>query len=493
MIYGDKYMIFNSIQYLLFLPITVLMYYIMPKKLRYIWLLIVSYYFYMCWNFKYAALIALSTLITYLSGIGIQFCRKKLSNHEVFAKLIVAVSLVSNLGILLFFKYFEWILNNINQLLHLSISSPFSLVLPVGISFYTFQALSYTIDVYRRKITAEKNFFRYALFVSFFPQLVAGPIERSGNLLSQLKGIDCKKIDFAKIRDGLCLILYGFFLKLVIADRASILVDTVFNNYTKYGFIELMTAAVLFAFQILCDFNGYTIIAQGSAVMLGITLMDNFRQPYLAVSVNDFWRRWHISLTSWFTDYLYIPLGGNRKGTFRKMANTMIVFLVSGIWHGASWHFAAWGGLHGLYQNFETGIRTQRRKLHVQKGAIKFSTRLLRALIVFTLVDIAWVFFRAPDCGTAILFFRQMSVSFQNVSLLELGLKGYDWFIIIFSIITMFCVDILHEKRIQIRKWLYAENLWFRWLIYLAAFWIILLFGVYGASYDVSQFIYFQF
>lgn len=486
-------MIFNSIQYILFLPFTVLIYYIMPKKLRYIWLLVVSYYFYMCWNFKYAALIAVSTLITFLSSLGIQICREKLGNYKIWTKLIVTVSLVSNLGILIFFKYFEWILNNINQLLHLNISSPFSLVLPVGISFYTFQALSYTIDVYRGKVTAEKNFLRYALFVSFFPQLVAGPIERSGNLLSQLNDIDYKKIDFSRIRDGLCLILYGFFLKIVIADRVSILVDTVFNNYTQYGFIELAVAAVLFAIQILCDFNGYTIIAQGSAAMLGISLMDNFRQPYLAISVNDFWRRWHISLTSWFTDYLYIPLGGNRKGVFRKMINTMVVFLVSGIWHGASWHFVAWGGIHGLYQNIETGVRTIKHKLQTPSSTIKFSTRMLRIFVVFVLTDIAWVFFRAPDCGTAILFFRQMFTSFQEVSLLKLGLKEHDWIIIMFSIIIMFCVDVLHEKGIKIREWLYSENLWFRWIIYFTAFWVILLFGVYGANYDVSQFIYFQF
>lgn len=486
-------MIFNSMHFLIFLPLVTIIYYIIPKKVRYLWLLVISYYFYMCWNPKYAVLIALSTVITFLSGIGIEFCREKMDNAGRAAKAVVAVSFVSNLGILIFFKYFDWILNNINQVFHIQITSPFSFILPVGISFYTFQALGYTVDVYRKEIKAEKNILRYALFVSFFPQLVAGPIERSKNLLLQLRDVDKKRIDLDEIRDGLCLILYGFFLKIVVSDRVAIVVDTIFDHYTEYGFVELAVGAGLFAIQILCDFNGYTTIAKGSARMLGIKLMDNFRQPYLAVSIKEFWRRWHISLTSWFTDYLYIPLGGSRKGTFRKMINTMIVFFVSGLWHGASWHYVAWGVLHGVYQNIETGFRELKKKWKIQSKKIAFSTRVLRTIGVFVLTDIAWVFFRAPSCREALWYFRQMFTSYQNVSLLELGFQWYDWLLVILSILVVFVVDVLHEKGIRIREWIYQEKLWFRWLIYLAAFWCVLMFGIYGVDYDTSQFIYFQF
>ena len=241
-------MLFNSVQFLVFLPIVALLYYLMPRKARSVWLLVVSYYFYMCWNPKYVVLIAISTVVTYLSGIGIETMQKKHPDKDIYAKGVVAASFAVNLGILIFFKYFNWLLGIAGTALHLSIESPFSFVLPVGISFYTFQALGYTVDIYRGegKISAERNIVRYALFVSFFPQLVAGPIERSGNLLTQIEHIREKKIDWQEIRDGLCLMLYGFFLKLVIADRAAVLVDYVLEGYTYYGFVELAVAFVLF-------------------------------------------------------------------------------------------------------------------------------------------------------------------------------------------------------------------------------------------------------
>ncbi len=447
----------------------------------------------MCWNPKYIILIAFSTLITFLSGLGIQFYKDKGLNHKVFPKIIVAITFISNLGLLIFFKYLSWLLDNINYLFHLQIVSPFSLVLPVGISFYTFQTLGYTIDVYRGDVKAEKNIIRYALFVSFFPQLVAGPIERSKNLLNQLKNIYNSTINFFEIKNGLCLILYGMFLKIVMADRIALLVDTVFEHYAEYGFVELSIAAILFSIQILCDFNGYSIIAKGSAQILGIKLMNNFRQPYLATSFKDFWRRWHISLTSWFTDYLYIPLGGSRKGTFRQIINTLIVFFVSGLWHGASWHYVIWGFLHGIYQITEIGINKFKCTFKIPSHNSAFSTRIAKTCFIFLLTNITWIFFRADSCRDALFFFRQMFVSFQKVPLSALGFQWHDWLITIFSILIMLVVDILHEKKIEIRKLLYHENLWFRWLIYLTAFWSVLLFGIYGVDYDTSQFIYFQF
>ena len=340
-------MLFNSLEFLIFFPIVTLVYFLIPKKVRYLWLLGASYYFYSCWNAQYALLMATSTLITYLSGFFIEKAKTDRGR-----KLSVAVSFILNLAILFYFKYFYFTMDNINMvrgLFGLSELQPkFDVILPVGISFYTFQALSYTMDVYRKEITHERNLFRYALFVSFFPQLVAGPIERSKNLLTQLR--DDHKFDYNRVRYGLLVMLWGFFLKLVIADRAAILVNTVYDRYTEFGGAMLLLATVCFAIQIYCDFASYSIIAKGAARVMGFELMDNFRQPYFSTSIAEFWRRWHISLSSWFKDYLYIPLGGNRKGTVRKYFNLMVVFLVSGLWHGASWNFVIWGALHGIYQ-----------------------------------------------------------------------------------------------------------------------------------------------
>lgn len=483
-------MLFNSIEYLIFFPLVVLIYYVIPKKCRYIWLLLASYYFYMCWSPKYAVLIALSTIITYLSGLALDKANTW-GYRATLAKLIVILSCVSNLSILFFYKYFQWIVDNINNIFHSSLSIPFSIVLPVGISFYTFQALSYTMDVYRGEIKAEKNIIRYALFVSFFPQLVAGPIERSSNLLVQIDEIHEKRFDYRNVRSGLCLMIYGMFLKLVISDRAAIYVDNVFERYSQCGFLELALAAALFAVQILCDFNGYSTIAKGSAKVLNIDLMDNFKQPYLATSIKQFWRRWHISLTSWFTDYLYKPLGGSRKGIMRKMLNTMIVFGVSGLWHGASWHYVAWGILHGIYQNIGTALDRFHNKNQPKETTIL--GKIVRIVMTFMITDIAWVFFRAESCSQAIGFFRQMFISFREQSLLKFGLQIHDWLILGMAVVILLIVDVMHENGIRFREKIFAMPIYFRWIVYMLAVWGVLIFGIYGVEYDASQFIYFQF
>ena len=267
-------------------------------------------------------------------------------------KFFVALSFILNLSLLFFFKYFDFTVENINFVLARCnleiITPPFDFLLPVGISFYIFQALSYTMDVYRKEIYVERNFLKYALFVSFFPQLVAGPIERSKNLLKQISTDNV--FSYENFRRGLLIMLWGYFQKIVIADRIGILVDTVYGNVGKYAGGYYLLASVLFAVQIYCDFSGYSLIAAGAARVMGFQLMENFNCPYFAKSVAEFWRRWHISLTSWFRDYLYIPLGGNQKGTVRKYLNVMIVFLVSGLWHGAQWTYVVWGGLNGLFQ-----------------------------------------------------------------------------------------------------------------------------------------------
>lgn len=332
----------------------------------------------------------------------------------------------------------------------------------------------------------------YALFVSFFPQLVAGPIERSGNLLKQIQNIkELRLWNYSRIKDGLMLMFWGLFQKLVIADRASILVNQVYNNYQNYGFIELAIASILFAFQIYCDFGGYTSIARGAAKVMGFSLMGNFRQPYLATNIKEFWRRWHVSLTSWFTDYLYIPLGGNRRGYAKKYLNILIVFVASGLWHGAAWHFVAWGLIHAIFQIIgDIRGRVQKR---IYKGGSRasFSKHLREGILTFILVDFAWVFFAADSIHHALRIFKQMlSVT---TSLFKLGLDRANGQILIGGIIILFVIDILHEKGVSVLKLVNSQEIWFRMLIYLSLIWSIIMFGVYGVGYDTSQFIYFQF
>lgn len=366
----EAVMLFNTVDYLIFLLIVVTVYFCVPKKMRNVWLFIVSCYFYMQWNARYIVLLYISITLTYSCGILIERLRISAKNVEEsckadqdeilrknrnLQKICLAVCILLNLGILGFYKYFSFGVQWINRLLavfHLEgINIEHKILLPVGISFYTLQALGYLMDVYRGEIYAEKNFLRYALFVSFFPQLVAGPIERSRNLLVQLGTI--RSFRYENLQKGMLLVLYGMFLKMVIADRAAVFVDTVYENSAAYPGFYIVVATVFFAIQIYCDFYGYSTIARGSALIMDIHLMDNFNAPYFAKSVKEFWRRWHISLSGWFRDYLYIPLGGNRKGSVRKQVNLLSVFMVSGLWHGASAAFIFWGLLNGIYQVVE--------------------------------------------------------------------------------------------------------------------------------------------
>ena len=326
-------MLFNSFDFVVFFPIVLLVYFVIPKKTRYIWLLVASYYFYMGWNAVYALLLLFSTVITYFSGLLLA----KLKDKERKKKLVVAGCVIANFGILFVFKYLSFAAGTVIQIAN-SFGARWeepeiNLLLPVGISFYIFQAVGYMIDVYRKQIEAEKNFFRYALFVSFFPQLVAGPIERSKNFLPQIQNLHKVKLwDFDRIRSGALIMLYGYIMKMIIADRAAIFVDTVYaiDNYEDYAGFTVLVAAILFSVQIYCDFAGYTFIAIGAARIMGVSLMNNFNAPYFAASIKEFWDKWHISLSSWFRDYLYFPLGGSRKGKFRKYLNIFIVFAVSG-------------------------------------------------------------------------------------------------------------------------------------------------------------------
>lgn len=346
-------MIFNSYSFMFFSPIILFVYFVVPKKYRYIWLLIASYYFYMSWNIKYVIFLMVSTCLTFFSGLVLNKVTSEDKKNK--RKFILILCLFLNLGILCYFKYFDFFANNINYFLSkLSISlitNPFDIMMPLGISFYTFQSLSYIIDVYRGNSEVRKNILKYALFVSFFPTICAGPIERANNLLFQIEHIHkVNLIDFDRIKKGCLQMVWGFFLKMVIADRIAVLVSEVHDNYHMYGSTVLILAALLYGVQIYCDFSSYSTIAIGASHIMGFKLKDNFNVPYLSSSVAEFWRRWHISLSSWFKDYIYIPLGGNRCSKSRKYLNVMITFLVSGLWHGASWNFILWGGMHGAFQ-----------------------------------------------------------------------------------------------------------------------------------------------
>lgn len=494
-------MIFNSISFLIFFPVVVLIYFIVPGRARPYWLLIASYYFYMCWNVKYVVLILASTVTTWIAGRMIGIFERK-----VVKRAVLGVCLTFDLGLLFFFKYFDFFLDNCNKILGklgwALLDKPFDILLPVGISFYTFQALGYTLDVYRGKIRPEKNFFQYALFVSFFPQLVAGPIERSDNLLRQIHQMkELRLWDYENVTKGLMLMVWGLFQKMVLADRAAILVNTVFNCYYMYGTVALVAGAVGFALQIYCDFASYSTIAIGAAKVLGFELMENFNTPYFARSVSEFWRRWHISLSTWFRDYIYIPLGGSRCSRGRKYWNLLVTFAVSGLWHGAGWTFLAWGFLHGAYQivgDLTKGIKGRiNALLHTKTES--FSYKAAQVVITFGLVDIAWIFFRAGNIRTALEYCWRIVTKWDpwslfNGELYTLGLDRAEFNILLTASAVLFLVDLIrYRKRQTISEFLVQQCIWFRWGALFAMMAATLVFGIYGIRFESSQFIYFQF
>ena len=500
-------MLFNSYQFLIFFPAVVLIYFLIPHRVRYIWVLISSYYFYMCWSAPYALLLAASTLVTYGGSIAVSRVRKRFSKDEAgrgkkWCISILAVTFSLNLAILIFFKYSDFVLEYLNQLMNRAgvvFSKPeFDILLPVGISFYIFQALGYSMDVYRGDVEAESNVLRYAAFVSFFPQLVAGPIERSSNLLRQF--YEKHSFDLERVKRGLMLMIWGYIQKMVVADRLSVLVDQVFAGSSMFGSIELLTGAVFFAFQIYCDFAGYSNIAIGAAQVMGFRLMENFNCPYLARSVAEFWRRWHISLSTWFRDYLYFPLGGSRCSKKRHYANLLIVFLTSGLWHGASWTYILWGGLNGLYQVIGLWTKPARewckKTFHIKDQV--FSYRVLQWIMTFLLIDLAWIFFRADTIGGAFSYIAAIAGRWNPWALFDgtlytLGLERTEFWIAVASIVMLMAVDILHYRGMKIRETLFVQQAWFRWTAVIGALMILFVFGVYGPGFNAGQFIYFQF
>lgn len=478
-------MLFNSAGYIVFFTIVCLVYFILPKKLKRVFLLLASYFFYSCWNLKYSLLMLFSTVATYLTAIAMDMVGAKKKK-----KLYLGLCFFVNLAILFVFKYYSFTVNFINKILGiaaLSIDMPvIDVLLPVGISFYTFQALGYIVDVYRSEIKAERNFINYALFVSFFPQLVAGPIERSKNLLTQIDNLGHRR--YENLSKGLLYILWGFFLKLVIADRAAIFVNQVFDSYQGYSYIFLCYAALLFAVQIYCDFYSYSIIAKGSAKVLGYDLMDNFRAPYLSKSITEFWRRWHISLSTWFKDYLYIPLGGNRKGAFRKHINVLIVFLVSGLWHGANYTFVLWGLIHGIFNILEDSFKG------ITKGIRdNFIYKNIRRLITFVVAVLSFVIFRSKNIGAAKAYILGILKRQAGTMDASIAFPYEDTVILLIAIAILVVIDILIYNKVKLADNIERRSLVIRWPIYIFLLIATLIFGIYGPGYSEAQFIYFQF
>ena len=478
-------MLFNSLHFLAFFPVVAIAYYMVKQKWRWLILLIASYYFYISWEPAYVILIVFSTVVDYFVG-------KRIFNTESIKKknILICISLFLNLGFLFFFKYFNFFAETLNILfaeINLSYrAKELNFLLPVGISFYTFQTLSYSIDIRKGILKPENHFGKFALFVSFFPQLVAGPIERAKDLLPQLNSV--KESTYENLRVGFVLILWGFFQKLFIADRLALYVDPIFNNLEDFSGTRLWVATYFFAFQIYCDFAGYTNIARGCAKVLGINLSINFKQPYLSGSISEFWRKWHITLSSWFKDYVYIPLGGNKVKTPKYFLNLMIVFLVSGLWHGANWTFVIWGGIHGALLVIEV---IKRKKFHFK------TPHFLNVIITFQLVVFTWIFFRLDDFNSAILFFEKMfeinTSSLTQIGFFRRGLYDIKVLDIVFSfcsVIILILVGILEKyKNQRLEEIVLSQNKYLRWSIYYTLIFSVLEFGV----FESQQFIYFQF
>lgn len=471
-------MSFTDTTFFIFLPIAILIFYLMPKKLRYIWLLFVSFYFYTTLDNSFTTLLIISILSTWLCGNFIYSCRNKSGR-----KIIMIFGLLINLGLLIFFKYSNFIINLFSK------DTQLSLILPAGISFYTFQSLTYIFDIYNNKSEPENNIFKYALFVSFFPLILSGPIERSKNMLSQFDfeyDFDCYKT-----KDGLILMLFGYFLKVVISARLNIATTLIFSFYSERSSLVLICGVIAYALQIYCDFQGYSCIAIGVSQIMGINIMQNFRQPYFAVSIADFWRRWHISLSSWFKDYLYIPLGGNRKGTFRKHINLMIVFILSGIWHGASLTFLFWGFLNGLFQVVGDLCKPVKNKL-LSCIKIPSISKMLSISATFILICFTWIFFRANSMFEAFdiiktIFTPHVSSNYNGSFISNFGLGTLNLLIVLFAILLLTIADIICEnKKCNVTEILVNSKPIIRWSVYYCLILLVLL----SFNLDMTEFIY---
>lgn len=490
-------MLFNSLDFAIFFPIVFVLYWLVSRNLtlRNVLILVASYTFYGWWDWRFLFLIAVSTLVDFYVGKQMYKTEEKRKRKQ-----LLLVSLLVNLGFLVYFKYTNFFIESFVDSFRLFGNelevSTLNIILPVGISFYTFQTLSYTIDIYRKQLKPTHDVIAFSAFVSFFPQLVAGPIERASHLLPQF--YKTYTFNYKLVKSGLLLMAFGLFKKMVIADRAALYVNQVYNNVDDYGGVGYIYATVLFAFQIYCDFSGYSDIAIGLGRTMGFDLMKNFDSPYISKSLTEFWRRWHISLSTWFRDYLYIPLGGNKKGKIRTYANIFIVFVVSGLWHGAAMTFLIWGAIHGIILMIEKGTFTIRKKLFNKLGLQKsnLSNHFFFGFIIFTIVCFAWVFFRANSLSDS---FQIINGFFNGVNLGDvfnentylIGFKPNEFKIITIAILLLFMFEYLH-RTYNVIKFLNNQATLFRWLFYLCIVLTIIVFGIYGDR-NIQEFIYFQF
>ena len=481
-------MLFNSNAFYIFFPIVFAVYWLTPRRYRWGVLLASSYYFYMSWNAKYVLLILLTTVVSYGTALFIERTQSRKKR-----KFFMDCALLVCLGLLVFFKYFNFLSSSVTQILK-SLSLPMSeitlnLILPVGISFYTFQTLGYVIDVYKGKTRACTHFGRYAVFVSFFPLLLAGPIERAEHLLPQLEKEHSFHAD--KAISGAKLIAWGYFKKIAIADIVISCVDAVYSQPHSYTGLALAAATFLYAFQVYCDFSGYSDIARGVARLLDIDLMTNFKSPYFAASLKEFWSRWHISLSTWFRDYIYIPLGGSRAGAWRTRFNLLVTFLVSGLWHGASWTFVIWGGLHGLGQIIEK----EWKKRFPGSGKKR---RLPGVLMTFAFVSVTWIFFRANSLSDAWYVLTHMLDGILQpltylkdgyVSLRAAGLMQSTDLTLVFVWIGILLAHDYIELKQDVWEWLARFKKPVRYAFYFCILFIIL----YSRQLGQYEFVYFQF
>ncbi|MCX6060485.1 MAG: MBOAT family protein [Chloroflexi bacterium] len=486
-------MLFNSFQFALFFPIVTILYFLLPHKHRWWLLLGASAYFYMAFVPSYILILGTTIIVDYFAGIWIE--EAKTSRRK---KLYLLMSLVANIGFLAFFKYFNFVNTNIVALAGM-IGWNYSMenlkiILPIGLSFHTFQAMSYTIEVFRGNQQTERHFGIYALYVLFYPQLVAGPIERPQNMLRQFH--EEHFFDYQRVANGLKLMTWGLYKKVVVADRLAPLVNRYYSNPQAFSGPQLALATAFFAMQIFCDFSGYSDIAIGAAQVMGFNLMVNFKRPYLSLSFSEFWKRWHISLSSWFRDYLYIPLGGNRVPPWRWQLNLAIVFLVSGLWHGAGWTFVVWGALHGLYIILEIKLQNLQNVL-LHKTRIKlpiWGTNFLRRLVVFVFVCYAWIFFRAPSIQSAFFIAAKVFTGWSDkpelMKLVRTIFTDYELMVTLFAIAIMEVVHYFQERK-SILAILADKSPIIRWSLYAG---ILICILVFGKIYSIpTDFIYFQF
>lgn len=478
-----------SLRFLLFITIVILAYFALPMKARAYWLLAASVYFYGCFDPVCLAFLGTTAVSAFLSVKLIGFLDMRARGGLKKCCAFICVGL--NVGLLVWVKFFDYVLSLFG------VENVATIPVVLGISFYTLQAVGYCLDVYRGKYPAERNFFKFLLYMTYFPIIMQGPISRYDQLADQL--FTPHRFSFTRLKDGLLLALWGFFKKVVIADRAAILVNQVFGNYADYEGLEIAIAVFLYTVQIYTDFSGFVDISRGFSQVLGIELAGNFNAPYFADSIQDFWRRWHMSLSAWFRDYIYIPLGGSRKGRGRKYVNLLVVFLVSGLWHGAGGHYVIWGLMQAVFQILGDLTGGLRKRLYeiTETRQDTFSFRLGKRLVTFTLVNVSWLFFRADGLQAALSMLRSMVWNWNpwvlfDGTILELGLDGKDWNVLVVSILVLLAVSVM-QQRFSVREKLNAQAFWFRYGVYIAAVTAVVVFGIYGPGYDGAQFLYMQF